>query len=307
MKTHLLLLLALAGFGHAGYAATLYGFWSFSEGSGTMTFDNSGMGDNGTLSVTGATWAVGGGLDGGNAIDLSNGGYVTMGNPALLALGDSAGDLASWTLQAWINTTQTSATLVAGEQISGVNQGYGIATGNFDPGCTDSTYNGKAAGYTASGGGGCFGTAITTPSTTTINDSTWHQVVVVDNNGTPSIYVDASLQGTASPVGTLACSAADFVVGGGTNNTSCSGPAGTPNGSFTGLITDVGVWNGALTSGQIQAAFNDPNNPFAATQAPEPVSFALAVLGLAALWVVARRRHRRPMRFSRSSMRASCW
>jgi hypothetical protein len=120
-----------------------------------------------------------------------------MGNPALLALGDSGGDLASYTVQAWINTTQTSPAIIAGEQISGVNQGYGIGLGNFDPGCTNSSYDGTAAGFTLAGGGACFGLAVTPPSTTTVNDANWHQLVLVDNNGVLSLYVDGTFEGTA--------------------------------------------------------------------------------------------------------------
>lgn len=292
--------------------ASLLGFWTFDDGSGTTVSDVSGNGNNGTLSSTGATWATG--IAGGGAISLSfaNDGFVSMGNPSALALGDSAGDLATFTVQAWINTTSSNppAPAIVGEQINGTNQGYLIAAGNFDPGsgCTNSTYNGKAAGYISSGGGGCFGVEITPPSTTTVTDGNWHQLVMVDNNGTLSIYVDGSLQGTGSnPNGTLACPGADFVVGGGTSSGSCGGP-GTPIGGYTGLITDVGVWNQALTSSQVLAAFQSPNNPNAAlttSGTPEPASFGLGALGLGALCVIARRRHLNPTRRSRSIMRAS--
>jgi len=48
----------LAAFCSSPNAATLVGHWKFDEGSGTVTNDASGNGNNGTL-VNGAAWAVG--------------------------------------------------------------------------------------------------------------------------------------------------------------------------------------------------------------------------------------------------------
>jgi hypothetical protein len=159
-----LILFLLAGLGRFGYASDLYGYWLFNESGGTTAADSSGNGLTGTLSPTGAIFDPGAGPDGGGAINLSqaNDGYVNMGNPASLAFGGSGGAVVSWTVQAWINTTQrsTDSSIIAGEQVGAVNEGYGLGFGNMDGafGCTDSSYDGKAAGYTTDGGGGCFGT-----------------------------------------------------------------------------------------------------------------------------------------------------
>ena len=289
VKPAAILSLVLAGLAAPAHASLL-GFWTFDNGSGTTVTDVSGNGHNGTLSATGATWTTG--MSGGGAINLSSAsdGFVNMGNPSAFAFGGFSGSLATFTVQAWINSTETAASLIAGEQINSYNEGYTIATGNFDPGCTSSAYNGKAAGFTADGGGFCVGVTVTSASTTTVNDGNWHQLVFVDNNGVPSIYVDGAFQGTGPQNGTLACPGANFVVGGVSPTGSCPSP-GTPFGDYTGLITDVGVWNQALTSSQVQAAFQDPNNPNAATGStttPEPASFALGALGLIALCVAGK-------------------
>jgi hypothetical protein len=67
----LLLAVLLASIGESACATQLYGHWTFANGSGSTATDVSGMGNNGTLCGTGATWATG--VDGGGAINLSKG------------------------------------------------------------------------------------------------------------------------------------------------------------------------------------------------------------------------------------------
>jgi hypothetical protein len=86
------------------------------------------------------------------------------------------------------------------------------------------------------------------------------------------------------------CPTVDFLVGG--IDQGVSGPpffcgVGPPRGVFSGLITDVGVWNETLNASQVVLLYQNPNNPFVA--APEPASFGLLVVGLGGLLVLRRR------------------
>src|SRR5215470_10509335 len=60
-------------------AATLLGFWNFTELSGTLAHDSSGNGKNGTLNGD-AVFDPGFGPAGGGAVSLTSTGFVSMGN-----------------------------------------------------------------------------------------------------------------------------------------------------------------------------------------------------------------------------------
>jgi hypothetical protein len=284
-KLHQICILATATFLLAPQSqGGLIGFWNFDETSGTTAHDTSGSGINGTLSSTGAAFDPGAGLGGGGAVSLSTG-YVNMGNHYAFS------GAQSFTVQAWIDTT-TSFAVVASRTYSQNQDGYFLPVGNVSPGCTDSTYNNKASAGVGNGNAGC--TLFAPPSSTVVNDGQWHQVVATSGGGTLSLYVDGAFQGSVTGVNIDSCPTVDFLVGG--IDQGVSGPpffcgVGPPRNVFSGLVTDVAVWNDTLNSSQVASLFQNPNNAFVA-EAPEPASFGLLVVGfggLFALFVLRRR------------------
>jgi hypothetical protein len=280
-------LLATAGFVLTPQLhGSLIGFWNFDETSGTTAHDTSGSGINGTLSSTGAAFDPGAGPGGGGAVSLSSGGYVDMGNNYAFS------GTQSFTVQAWIDTT-TSSGMVASRTYSENQDGYFTGVDVIDPSCVaSSSYTNKASMAVGNGNAGCslFGP----PSSTVVDDGQWHQIVVTSGGGTLSLYVDGAFQGSVAGVNIDSCPTVDFIVGG--FDQGVSGPAffcavGTPFGYFTGLISDVAVWNDALNSSQVTALFQNPNNAFVA-ESPEPASFGLLVAGFGGLLVLRRRAQR---------------
>ena len=244
----------------------LIGFWNFSETGGSIAHDSSGSGTNGSLTANGAAFNPGAGPNGGGAINLSTG-FVDMGNNFAFS-GTQA-----FSIQAWIRTTATGSGTVMTRHYSNNQDGYILGINNFDSFCLNSSYNNKAAVLAGDGGNGCNlngpAISVTPPSMVVVNDGAWHQLLVAFSGGTESLYVDGAFQGSATGVNISSCPTVDFIVGG--YNVGGSGPCGigTPTNGFTGLISDVAVWNEALTPAQVLTAFRNPGNP-GLTEAIQP-------------------------------------
>lgn len=285
VKFHQIWLLATTAFLLAPQSqASLIGFWNFDETSGTTANDSSGSGINGTLSSTGAVFDPGAGLDGGGAVSLSSGGYVDMGNNYAFS------GTQSFTVQAWIETT--SQGVVASRTYTQNQDGYFAGVDVIDPSCVaSSSYTDKASVGVGNGNPGC--TLFGPPSSTVVDDGQWHQIVVTSGGGTLSLYVDGALQGSVAGVNIQSCPTVDFLVGGLDAGVSGPGPAsvcgvGTPTGFFSGLITDVAVWNDTLNASQVETLFQNPTNASVA-EAPEPAAFELLLAGLGGLFLLRRR------------------
>lgn len=261
----------------------LIGFWNFDQTSGTTALDTSGSGINGTLSTSDAAFDPGAGLDGGGAVSLSSGGYVDMGNHYAF------GGTQSFTVQLWVDTTDTTG-ILSSRTYSENQDGYFIALGNLDPGCTDSTYNNAASAGAGNGNVGC--TLFTPPSSQAVDNGQWHQIVETFGGGTVSLYVDGALQGSATGVNIQSCPTVDFLVGGidlgasGAGGTSVCG-VGSPLGVFSGLVTDAAVWNDTLNASQVALLYQNPNNASVA-ESPEPAVFWLMLTGFGGLLVLRR-------------------
>ncbi|HEX2748875.1 MAG TPA: LamG domain-containing protein [Verrucomicrobiales bacterium] len=107
-----------------------------------------------------------------------------------------------------------------------------------------------------------------------------HLVTVYDQSGgvpgTISFYLDNALVGTGPIAGGLDLNTF-------TNNNNWLGRSMWPDPVFDGLINEVGIYNTALTAGEVSGIFNAGPAPI-----PEPGSAVLALAGLAA----CRRRRR---------------
>lgn len=117
--------------------------------------------------------------------------------------------------------------------------------------------NGDAAGP------GQIGIGILTSSgildfggTTSINDSSWHHVAAVFDNGTVNLYVDGALDATTTTGATFGNNVTRFgFVGTGSEATTFNG-TNSPTDYFNGAIDEVRIWNVARTQAQIQASMD---------------------------------------------------
>ena len=225
----------------------------------------------------------GAGLDGGGAVDLSSGGYVDMGNNYAFS------GTQSFTVQEWVETTDAGG-ILASRTYSENQDGYFIGMGDIDRECMNSTYDNAASAGVGNGNVGC--TLFTPPSSGVVNDGQWHQIVETVGGGTVSLYVDGALQGSATGVNIQSCPTVDFLVGG--IDLGVSGPGGSsvcgvgsPLGVFSGLVTDVAVWNNTLNASQVALLNQNPNNASVA-ESPEPAAFWLLLAGFGGLFVLRR-------------------
>jgi len=160
---------------------------------------------------------------------------------------------------------------------STVVAGYFLAVNDVRDGTGGTNQAHFYAGYPTSGN-----------STTVVNDGQWHQLVgVYDAGKSISIYVDGQFQSSSpnpSPVQPTP-DTTDFLVGGVYN---LNGD-GKPGGFFTGLITDVGVYDNALSATEIQTIYNQT---LSGSAVPEPSTLTLSLVAgaLGALGYAWRRR-----------------
>ena len=104
-------------------------------------------------------------------------------------------------------------------------------------------------------------------------------ITTYDRSGNLSIYIDGVLGG-ATDISTLqgGQSNGTFLMIGGINSNSVFGPQ-----LFEGGISDVGLWNKALTATEVTDLYN-------AQVVPEPSTYALLLFGGAASLYALRRR-----------------
>jgi hypothetical protein len=211
-------LCSLAG---ADAATGLAGYWSFNEGTGTIAYDSSGNGNNGTIS--GAQWTSG-----------ISGTALQFGGSSMVSVPDnSALRPTTVTVEAWIYADNFQAS----------NFGM-IATKEYS---TMASYrmqlhstNGTVQFVTSnSWGSECVGSTVLT-------NGQWHQVDGVWANGTLKVYVDGNLDGSGARAGTPAYSTDPLQIGYASNT-------GNP---FSGKIDEVKIFNYELTADTILAHYN---------------------------------------------------
>lgn len=155
-----------------------------------------------------------------------SGDYITVPNASALNFGASG----SFTLEGWVNTTQSiNYARVMIKPGGSSQQSYSLAI-----------HNGKAhVRFDQSGGGAFFAESVDT-----VNDGQWHHVAgVFDNaNDTLKVYIDGKLAGTTTGVTAQPLQDTDALQIGGLTGISQW---------FDGQMDDLRIWNTARTDAQI--------------------------------------------------------
>ncbi len=253
------------------------GYWTFDSSTTT------GNGNNAVTTVSNATTSQTGVLNdinttGGSAIPTLSSGTGTgtradgAGKYLTLNTGTDIGDvvqvdstitnalLASATLTFWINTAQAgnsdgkgtswnNPSIIGSEQVGGGND---IQWGAIN-----------SSGKIGFGLGNVNGVY----STTSVNDSQWHNVAISRDasSGLVSVYVDGKLEATGSPTDSAFTGALNQLLEiGATNAFTGSGTDATDSAYYKGALDDLRIYSGVLTADQV-AAINHVENGYQGT------------------------------------------
>ncbi len=200
----------------------LVGRWGLDESTGTIAYDMSGNGVNGTL---GGTWTRATGT-----ICAVGGCLVLNGASTNIALGTSTGlnITGNLSIVAWVKTTSTAAQGLVGKGPPSGSSGY-----------LSYIWSSGVADFYSSGGGGHV------QSVRTVNDGSWHLIAIVLSGTNLSFYVDGAFDVTRTSAAPLS-----------TTNTGVIGRESDSSGSyFNGLLDDVRVYNRALSAAEIQRLY----------------------------------------------------
>jgi len=231
---------------------TILGAWLLDEGTGDITLDSSGNGNDGTLGG-GPTWIAG---VYGNALDFSgSSSYVDCGNAEALNV-----EVFSVSFWCYIPNTQGWNHMVSrGEHHGGGNPGavnWGVMMYADQETILYETFN---------------DTVKPSVSANTTTDE-WHHVVATHDGATMQLYHDGQLAGASSTTGIMLDENLPFIIG-------AQSRAGGPSDYFDGSIDDVGYFNTVLAPEDIEAIMNDGlaviigNQPYASR--PDPADGAL--------------------------------
>jgi hypothetical protein len=195
----------------------------FNEGSGTITTDASGLGNNGAL-VNGAAWSASGHT--GAAISFSANGWVNIPDAASLDL------TSAMTLEAWVRPTSGTGwrTVLLKEAANGLSYALYSANGASRPGV-----------WTNGGGADEF-----VLGTGAVPTNAWTHVAATYDGSTLRFFVNGVQVASKSGISTILASTGALKIGG----NSVWGEY------FRGLIDDVRVYNRALSLTEIKADMN---------------------------------------------------
>jgi|GEM_PF-3832615 len=198
----------------------LIAYWSFNEGTGSIAYDNTAYGDNGTIS--GATWNDGG-LNGSLTFDGVND-HISVSNSTNLEISNSI------SVEAWIYRDSQSRDEMVVSKRSG-ETGFalwfywGINKALFNTGNTD--FNAVC-------------------STTDIQSGVWYHIVGTYDGTVRKIYVNGVLENSVTATGQLSSNTANLEIGKyNLSNTHY----------FDGAIDEVKIYDRALTAEEVYAHY----------------------------------------------------
>ncbi len=213
----------------------LAGYWPFDEGSGSVAYDASGNGNNGTWSgttsgnnstyyATGKVGGYAGAFDG--ATD-----QTSVGDPAILQ--NATG---SFSVAAWVYATSTKVGMEAVDKAANI-----LAGGNTYGGWALGEVSGAPIFKISDSADGTYATA----STSTTYTGQWVHLAGVRSGNTILLYVNGASAGSASAVGVNVNIDKTLVVGG-----------HTAAWLWPGYIDDVRIWNRALSPAEVSWIYN---------------------------------------------------
>jgi hypothetical protein len=198
------------------------GHWAFDEGTGTVAGDDSGNGNNGT--VSGATWTTG----------IINGALAFNGVSSNVKVAAPTGALkpaSAFAVSAWVKYTTTDT---SGGEVVSMGDSYGLRV--KPTGDVSAFFYDGAAWQT-----------LTTSSAGT-NNGVWRHLVGQYTGTGLEIYVDGALVGQLTVSGTMAYTLGpSFFIGQHGN--------GNTNHNFNGAIDQVRVYGRALSATEISQLF----------------------------------------------------
>jgi hypothetical protein len=160
--------------------------------------------------------------------------FIDLGRPSSLNLMPSVDE---FSISAWFKTSAQGTIYSFGAPSSNSNTQIKIAIrgGDYLP---EVTLKGTA----------------TTIGSTTYNDGNWHNIVLTCTTSTANLYIDGSNVGSPT-IGTATITSTD-------NGAIGARTAPTGGFFFNGSISNVSVWNAALTSSQVLEIYNEgvPSN-----------------------------------------------
>ena len=202
--------------------ATLVGWWKLDEGSGTMAYDSSGWGNEGTL-YGGLQWVtgeVGGALQFDGVDD-----YVDCGN------GPGFNITKEITVAAWVKTVDAGGGQRNTQMIGKGGSGYYLEQAKWDSGehlvqfmIHDGDYYGAGTFVTSS------------------FDGQWHHLAGTYDGTRVKFYVDGQLKTTTDHAGHIDASTANLNIG---------RVSDWPGNCFPGTIDNARIYNRALSNDEI--------------------------------------------------------
>ncbi len=217
----------------------LVGHWGFDEGTGTVTYDESGNGDNGTL-IGGPTWQSTSTCKIGYCLgfNASSTDYVGIGDPASGVLDFGTGD---FTVSAWAYTpildTSSNWHSIVGKWV------YSTTVNGWDLYSRYGSYYmmlGQGTGCAIMWGG--LGAPVT--------PGVWQYIsVTVQRNGNATMYLNGVQTSVANISSYSSCNL---------SNTYSFNIGARENGSliFNGSLDDIRVYNRALSASEIKQLYN---------------------------------------------------
>jgi hypothetical protein len=142
-----------------------------------------------------------------------------------------------FTLEVWVNTTQTGGTGTSWWQGAGLVDGE-VSGSTNDLGLT---LLGSKAAF---GLGNATGADVTITSTTNINDGRWHHLAATRQGGTIQLYVDGQLEASSTAAGTAARTSPELRLG------AIRSGLGS---YFSGRLDELRFYSTVLTSANIRA------------------------------------------------------
>ena len=206
-------------------AAGLVAAYSFDEGSGTISSDQSGRGHSATLSN--ATWSTAGHTSGAVSMNGTNA-LITVADAADLRLANAM------TIEAWVKPSSLAGwrTVIMKEKPGGLSYVLYASDNNAPP----ALYGNSGGNDVAAVGSGLL----------TLNG--WSHLAGSYDGSTLRVYVNGSLVGSKAMSGSLVASTSPLRIGG----NSIWGEY------FSGLIDDVRVYDRTLSDAEILTDMNTP-------------------------------------------------